>query len=152
MPELNIELLTATNDHIRKYPDLHNQGIWAEGPALRSEGPLVGPLETEADLRAGAVCGTAFCFAGWASILGGWHQCRGEDTAEVVDEVGRTVGMATAARLSLGLTGVQCDYLFSGTNSQELIDRFVSLLVAHPDADRADLNDVFVDYMREIDY
>jgi hypothetical protein len=147
MPELNIDLLTATNDHIRKYPDLHNQGIWAEGTALRSEGPQ----ETEADLRAGDVCGTAFCFAGWAAILGGWHQLR-SDPDLVVDETGMTVGMATAARLSLGLTGAQADYLFSGINSQELIDRFVGLLVAKPGADRADLNGVFVDYMREIDY
>src|SRR4051812_10910250 len=120
----NIDLLTATNDHIRKYPELHNQGAWAEGLALPAEaGDMASQVgasweATEADLRAGAVCGTAFCFAGWAAILGGWHQTFNEET--VVDETGRMLDMANAATEALDLDPLVASLLFHGDNSVEL--------------------------------
>jgi hypothetical protein len=143
----NIELLSTVNDHIRKFPDLHNQGAWAEGVALSSI-DWIGARETEADLRAGEVCGTAFCFAGWAALLGGWHQCRDLDE-QVVDETGRVEHMEYAARESLGLTDVQADYLFAGGNTQELIDRYVAAIVADPTVGGGKLVDIWMAYLDE---
>jgi hypothetical protein len=147
----NIELLTRTNDHIRKYEHLWNQGCYAEGVALPAdpfEARVIGvPWEaTEADLRAGEVCGTAFCFAGWAALLDGWHQCRDEES-HVVDETGRELTMEQAARQSLGITVGQSCALFNGMNDLELIDRYVAALVADPAATRDQLADIEVDYI-----
>lgn len=147
----NIDLLTRTNDHIRKYEHLWNQGCYAEGVALPSTtlgAHRLGVLweATEADLRAGDVCGTAFCFAGWACLLDGWHQLRDLENC-VVDETGRELHMADAARESLGITDGQSVALFNGMNDLELIDRFVAALVADPDATRGQLAHIEVDYI-----
>ncbi|HEY2193634.1 MAG TPA: hypothetical protein VGH76_15255 [Actinomycetospora sp.] len=144
----NIELLSTVNDHIRKFPDLHNQACWAEGVAIDSV-DWIGARETEADLRAGEVCGTAFCFAGWAALLDGWHQCRGDCESFVVDETGHVQHMEYAARESLGLTAVQADYLFDGGNTQELIDRYVAAIVADPATTGDDLAYIWMAYLDE---
>jgi hypothetical protein len=147
----NIDLLTRTNDHIRKHEHLWNQATYAEGVALPSTTlgahRLGVPWEaTEADLRAGEVCGTAMCFAGWGALLDGWHQLRHAENY-VVDERGRELHMADAARESLGITEGQSTMLFDGLNDLELIDRFVAALVANPGITRAQMVMIKADYV-----
>jgi hypothetical protein len=150
----NVDHLSRTNDHVRKYRRLHNQSVYAERVALPAD-PLhafltgVPMSATEAELRAGEVCGTAFCFGGWACLLAGWHQCL-HDEDKVVDDLGRVETMADAGREALDLTAEQARILFDGFNDLELLDRYVALLVANPDAGGGELRAVRADYVRSL--
>lgn len=71
------------------------------------------------------VCGTAFCFAGWAGVLAGYRFV-GRTSAVWDPERGCSYSVAVVAEKLLGLLEVDAgDDLFSGGNSLERIDQIL---------------------------
>lgn len=134
--ETDAELLRLILDFVDSAPARHRQGTWIEGlvqvarenPQARG-GDLLALLRDPVSLE---VCGTAGCFAGWASLAAGWRQSRAFH-ADVEDPTtGETVSMRVAARRSLGLTPLQAAVLFDGGNTREDLREMVEEIIADP--------------------
>jgi hypothetical protein len=95
----NAELAYKTLDHIIAHPEEWNQEAW--------------------------ICDTGMCFAGHATILAGWKPVfKGKlPTGDVCKPNVRTTIMRAAIH-ELGITRVQTNLLFAGSNTLEhLIER-----------------------------
>lgn len=136
--ELNRELATVTLDFLRANQARHRQSTWINGevrvahdhPELR--GAELAALLTDTPPN---VCGTAGCFAGWASLFGGWRQIGGYDS--VVNPADRhdQRSMREAAQVSLGLTDAQARVLFDADNTIDELAVMVEHLLADPTTD-----------------
>jgi hypothetical protein len=151
VPERNVELLQATMNFIEKHPEKHEQSHWV----------------TE--------CGTAFCYAGHASLLAGatppsanvleynffWtinpetFQSQRESTMQQL-ESGNLAVDEFAAR-QLGITMAESEVMFSGDRTREELRMLVDALCdgAWIDEDEeiwlADGRHGYVDYWLERD-
>lgn len=131
---LNTELLNRTNDLVQDHPELHDQSQWSTGSFIPSW-QLVTEADLVADPAAHAECGSTGCFAGWAAVLGGWHQLRGNCYTLVVDETGTVRDMRSAAIEALGIGERQAEALFCAYNSRATIDEMVADLTANPNVE-----------------
>lgn len=101
----NIELLEKTMQFIKDNPEKHDQAQW---------------------------CGTAQCFAGWATSLEGYTERMyrdGRPSMSYLVANGRNVHAAELAAQLLGLTGDEADRLFDGGNTIEHLELMVKDLV-----------------------
>ena len=102
-PQVNVELLRKTLEHITAHPEEWDQGIWARRDA----------------------CGTALCAAGHAVQIAGhklhWVACCDSPDcgalARAITAAGELRPIPDVAREELGLTKEQGDWLFGGLNS-----------------------------------
>lgn len=115
MPERNVELLQQTMQYIKDHPEQHMQDIWVTDFAL---------------------CGTAACFAGWASLLDGMSAIKllrlseGIEAVRIPGEGGRwRSAVSIHASSILGLTREEADILFGGTNTTPTLELMVKDLV-----------------------
>lgn len=138
---LNLALLNRTLAFIEEHPTLHQQEWWSDNEIVPSD--VTEPI-TEADVIADPethVCGTTACFAGWATILGGYHQLRDGFAEVVVDETGRELHMEVAGQLVLGLTESQAYMMFGPFNTRARLAAMVAELNDNPDSDLDDVVD-----------
>lgn len=120
-PKPNAELAYAVLDHIDAHPEQWNQGVWVR---IRVRG-----------------CGTAACFAGWASLLSGdepyehWSSDNGASSEIRSAETGRIRQVRNRARDLLRITDWQADDLFdAGRIRSELDDAVAEIFGPRPDA------------------
>ena len=101
----NIELLEKTMQFIKDNPEKHDQARW---------------------------CGTAQCFAGWATSLEGYTERvywdRHPSSSYLVVN-GNDVHVEDLARKLLGLTRREADQLFDADNTREDLELMVKDLV-----------------------
>src|SRR4051812_16632068 len=114
----NVELARTVRNFLRDHPQRHNQRKWIDGrvqvlarePELAANVPaLIAALE---EAWRDDTCGTAGCFAGWASLFAGYRQFSdGEYVYDPTDvpEDGNPrdaihVSMEYAGKAALGLT------------------------------------------------
>jgi hypothetical protein len=106
LPELNRELLTKVVDHAISAENW-NQGAWY----------------MESDETA---CGTAMCVAGFTAIdFEGWKPSPGDSRVTRRAENGETERRAIpdVAREALGLTALEANALFAGSNTEVSLRR-----------------------------
>jgi hypothetical protein len=107
----NAELAYRVLDHIDANPEQWRQKEW------------ISRLD-------GADCGTAGCFAGWASLLSGdepgWAFSDDDTTDIVVLDDESTPWVGDRAAELLGITTEQQDELFDGWNTREDLGRLVA--------------------------
>lgn len=111
----NAELAYRVLDRIDAHPKQWDQGTW-----LYEKGN----------------CGTVACFAGWASTLAGyepelghWMTFHNETTRSALamtSPSGDRMDVREAARIELGISGEQADYLFAGGNTREDLGEYVA--------------------------
>lgn len=115
---INRPLLLKTLAVIEEKPEAWSQGDWA------TKDPQCLPEKN--------ICGTAFCFAGWALVNSGYKPewTEGSNyTGEFVSKRGKVVDAETKAQKLLNLTDEQSGNLFSGNNTlEEIRDQVASLL------------------------
>lgn len=104
----NTELLERVMQHITDHPEQHNQSMWVNE------------------------CGTAACFAGWATLLSGWYVQRVAPSKVVYvahqDDLRDFLVNDLAVEL-LGITNDEADVLFGYGNSREMLQLMVKDLV-----------------------
>lgn len=115
-PTYNVDLLMQVREKIVNEPEKHKQETWASasGETLPEDGG----------------CGTAYCVAGWATVLDGqrlaWDGRPGRWTAfETTD--GYPVW--SYARDALGLDFVEDDRLFAAENPRAYVLRVLDALI-----------------------
>lgn len=127
LPELNVDLLDKTLDHIHTLE------------AFREEGVEIGDRWNQGNWALQEECGTACCFAGWAVKLAGHRlvttgECTcgcGSYSNELVVELpdGTTERVAEVAKRELGFAGDEIE-LFNSGNLLEDLDRIVGQIKA----------------------
>lgn len=100
-PIRNTDLFEAIADEIKFFPDSYDQEQWGE------------------DVEKPTLCGTAFCVAGHAGHLTGWHPTEDpydEDTLnfEELWSRGAKVDAPSVGSIELGLTNIEANILFVG--------------------------------------
>ena len=100
---VNTPLLERVLGEIKARPELHDQSGFFT------------PTE----------CGTAMCFAGWACHLSGLEQVQPGTYCSAVMTPHGVDGAGSAARVALGLTGVQAGILFSPANTVSMLEEMV---------------------------
>jgi hypothetical protein len=130
---LNRELLTLTRDFLREHPERHAQDLWMSdwvAPAMRA--PELDAAGLVAAVTApDNTCGTAGCFAGWASLFAGYRQSPHMETIVIDSETGDEWTMRVAAYRALGLTLHQAEALFHPANTIEDIIEGVDRILAN---------------------
>lgn len=136
---INRNLFIDALAHIELDPSTWNQDHWAQ---IELDDPSA-KLPTKIDPLAPA-CGTAFCFAGWTTVLSGdemaWKQDKDDplsylDTARVVCD-GEITSVERAAIKHLGVSNI--GELFDGSNTLEVLYQYVANLLAGLDPDDED--------------
>lgn len=77
----------------------------------------------------GRSCGTAFCFAGYAAHIAGLNYVH-RSGAAVVTADGRRCSTGRAASELLGITGMEADLLFEGSNTLATIEALAAAIMA----------------------
>jgi hypothetical protein len=126
IPQRNVSLFQRTLDHIHTHPEQHDQEFWmrvSQRPS--SEGPQV------------VTCGTAACFAGWATLLAGYvPYSRIGDGQWPVEVVPTTASgrkalpevVSFVAIKVLGISDAEADILFRASNTVSFLWHFSQLL------------------------
>lgn len=111
-----IALAWRVMDHITAHPEKHDQNVWIE------------QVSDQLDDPEDQTCGTAACFAGWATLLSGDKPLfEGYRVAGAVISTAtkRERRVANRAKELLGLTDTQADCLFYGGNTRAELEELV---------------------------
>lgn len=138
----NAELLTRTLEQIKANQEAWDQGTWAThlnpGEHVDEDGNIVTADGEDPDVHYvedadDPACGTAMCFAGWATQLSGWlpkFNGNSRYTGTCVKD-GEVASIMDKAAELLDIDTYDADALFSGGNSLDKLEDFVATLIEH---------------------
>lgn len=112
---------------ITEHPETHLQSVWIDTGYAYRDPERYGSYEAELDKPwdERSVCGTAFCFAGWATVLAGDAFLNRREVRYNLGGLPRAAQCRDRARELLGLAYWQAHDLFSQWRSRNQIRRLL---------------------------